>query len=80
MSTIHAATNNQNLLDAMPGAGDKDLRKNRSALNNIILTSTGAAKALEFILPEIKTIGFMADSVRIPTSTVSTFKERYIDS
>lgn len=86
MSTIHAATNNQNLLDAMPGAGDKDLRKNRSALNNIILTSTGAAKALEFILPEIKSIGFMADSVRIPTSTVSlvtlnlTFRTKLEDS
>lgn len=71
MSTIHAATNNQNLLDALPGQGAGDLRKNRSALNNIILTSTGAAKALEFILPEIKSIGFMADSVRIPTNTVS---------
>lgn len=71
MSTIHAATNNQNLLDALPAQGAGDLRKNRSALNNIILTSTGAAKALEFILPEIKSIGFMADSVRIPTNTVS---------
>ena len=86
MSTIHASTNNQNLLDAMPGNGDKDLRKNRSALNNIILTSTGAAKALEFILPEIKKIGFMADSVRIPTSTVSlvalnlTFRTKLEDS
>lgn len=71
MSTIHAATNNQNLLDALPAQGASDLRKTRSALNNIILTSTGAAKALEFILPEIKSIGFMADSVRIPTNTVS---------
>lgn len=71
MSTIHAATNNQKILDALPGQGASDLRKNRSALNNIILTSTGAAKALEFILPEIKSIGFMADSVRIPTNTVS---------
>ncbi len=71
MSTIHAATNNQNILDALPAQGAKDLRKSRSALNNIILTSTGAAKALEFILPEIKSIGFMADSVRIPTNTVS---------
>ncbi len=71
MSTIHAATNNQKILDALPAQGASDLRKNRSALNNIILTSTGAAKALEFILPEIKSIGFMADSVRIPTNTVS---------
>lgn len=71
MSTIHAATNNQNILDAIPGENASDLRKNRSAFNNIILTSTGAAKALEFVLPEIKSIGFMADSVRIPTNTVS---------
>jgi len=71
MSTIHSATNNQNILDGLPGQGATDLRRNRSALNNIILTSTGAAKALEFILPEIKAIGFMADSVRVPTSTVS---------
>lgn len=71
MSTIHAATNNQNILDALPAQNAKDLRKNRSIFNNIILTSTGAAKALEFILPEIKSIGFMADSVRVPTNTVS---------
>ncbi len=71
MSTIHAATNNQNILDAVPDENASDLRKNRSAFNNIILTSTGAAKALEFVMPGIKSIGFMADSVRIPTNTVS---------
>lgn len=71
MSTVHAATNNQNILDASPKAGSKDLRRNRSVFNNIIPTSTGAAIALEEILPEIKKIGFMADSVRVPTSTVS---------
>lgn len=71
MSTIHAATNNQNILDATPSDNASDLRKNRSVFNNIILTSTGAAKALEFVLPQIKSIGFMADSVRIPTNTVS---------
>lgn len=71
MSTVHAATNNQNILDAVPRAGASDLRKTRSVFNNIILTTTGAAIALEEILPEIKHIGFMADSVRIPTSTAS---------
>jgi glyceraldehyde 3-phosphate dehydrogenase len=71
MSTVHAATNNQNILDAVPKAGASDLRKSRSVFNNIILTTTGAASALEEILPEIKSIGFMADSVRIPTSTAS---------
>lgn len=71
MSTVHSATNNQDILDAVPGARSSDLRKNRAALNNIIPTSTGAAKALEEVLPQIKEFGFMADSVRVPTSTVS---------
>jgi len=71
MSTIHAATNTQNVLDAPPKASASDLRKNRSIMNNIILSTTGSAKALEQVMPEIKRVGFMADSVRIPTSTVS---------
>jgi glyceraldehyde 3-phosphate dehydrogenase len=71
MSTIHAATNTQSILDALPSSGEKDLRKNRSSLNNIVITSTGAAKALKYVIPEIKDIGFMADSIRIPTNTVS---------
>ncbi len=71
MSTIHAATNTQNVLDAVPKTGAKDLRKSRSVFNNIILSTTGAAQALEQVLPAIKKVGFMADSVRIPTNTVS---------
>lgn len=71
MSTVHAATNNQSILDGAPKAGSKDLRRNRSIFNNIIPTSTGAAIALEQILPEIKQVGFMADSVRVPTNTAS---------
>ncbi|MFH1833624.1 MAG: glyceraldehyde 3-phosphate dehydrogenase NAD-binding domain-containing protein [bacterium] len=71
MSTVHAATNSQPVLDAVPGAEATDLRKTRSAMNNIVLTSTNAAKALEQVMPEIARIGFMADSVRIPTSSVS---------
>ncbi|NLM21807.1 MAG: glyceraldehyde-3-phosphate dehydrogenase [Peptococcaceae bacterium] len=71
MSTVHAATNNQNILDAPPKEGQSDLRRNRSVFNNIIPTTTGAAIALEEILPEIKQIGFMADSVRVPVSTSS---------
>ena len=71
MSTVHSATNNQSILDSPPKAGTSDLRRNRSVMNNIIPTSTGAAIALEEILPEIKEIGFMADSIRVPTSTVS---------
>lgn len=71
MSTIHAATNTQSVLDSVPKTGASDLRKNRSVMNNIILSTTGSAKALEKVLPEIKRVGFMADSVRIPTNTVS---------
>ncbi|MCE5234917.1 MAG: glyceraldehyde 3-phosphate dehydrogenase NAD-binding domain-containing protein [Clostridiaceae bacterium] len=71
MTTVHAATNNQSILDAPPKAGSKDLRRNRAVFNNLIPTSTGAAIALEEIIPEIKRVGFMADSIRVPTSTVS---------
>lgn len=71
MSTVHAVTNSQSVLDTVPKAGEKDLRKNRSILNNIILTSTGAARALETVIPEVREIGFMADSVRVPIPTES---------
>jgi len=71
MSTIHAVTNSQSVLDSVPKAGEKDLRKNRSILNNIILTSTNAAKALAEVIPQVQNIGFMADSIRVPTSTMS---------
>ena len=71
MVTVHAATGSQEVLDRLPDAKAKDLRKNRSIMNNIILTSTGAAKALALVIPEMKRIGFIAESVRIPTSTGS---------
>ncbi len=71
MSTIHAATNTQSILDKTPKSGEKDLRKNRSTLNNIILTSTNAAEALMQVIPEVSDIGFMADSIRVPTTTES---------
>ncbi|MDR9500294.1 MAG: glyceraldehyde 3-phosphate dehydrogenase NAD-binding domain-containing protein [Desulfurivibrionaceae bacterium] len=71
MVTVHAATGSQKVLDSLPKTGDSDLRKNRSILNNIILTTTGAAKALRLVIPEMKDIGFIAESVRIPTSTGS---------
>ncbi len=71
MVTVHAATGSQQVLDRLPAAGATDLRKNRSILNNIILTTTGAAKALGLVIPEMKSIGFIAESVRIPTSTGS---------
>ncbi len=71
MATVHAATGSQQVLDRLPKTGAKDLRKNRSILNNIILTTTGAAKALQLVIPEMSTIGFIAESVRIPTATGS---------
>ncbi len=71
MATVHAATGSQQVLDRLPNALAKDLRKNRSILNNIILTTTGAANALQLVIPEIATIGFIAESVRIPTTTGS---------
>lgn len=71
MATVHAATGSQAVLDRMPKAGKKDLRKNRSIMNNIILTTTGAAKALRLVIPEMEQIGFIAESVRVPVASGS---------
>jgi glyceraldehyde 3-phosphate dehydrogenase len=66
MTTIHSYTNDQRILD-LP---HKDLRRARAAAVNIIPTSTGAAKALGKMIPELdgKMDGI---SVRVPTPTVS---------
>jgi glyceraldehyde 3-phosphate dehydrogenase len=71
MATVHAATGSQAVLDRLPKAGKADLRKNRSIMNNIILTTTGAAKALRLVIPEMREIGFIAESVRVPIATGS---------
>jgi glyceraldehyde 3-phosphate dehydrogenase (phosphorylating) len=71
MATVHAVTGSQAVLDRLPKAGARDLRKNRSIMDNIILTSTGAAKTLALVVPDMKKIGFIAESVRIPSSTGS---------
>ena len=71
MATVHAATGSQEVLDRLPKANKVDLRKNRSIINNIILTTTGAAKALRLVIPEMEEIAFIAESVRIPTSSGS---------
>jgi len=71
MATVHAATGSQQVLDRLPKSKAKDLRKNRSIMNNIILTTTGAAKTLQLVIPEMAGIGFIAESVRIPTATGS---------
>jgi glyceraldehyde 3-phosphate dehydrogenase len=71
MATVHAATGSQQVLDRLPKTGKTDLRKNRSIFNNIILTSTGAASALRLVIPEMEEIAFIAESVRVPTSSGS---------
>jgi glyceraldehyde 3-phosphate dehydrogenase len=71
MATAHAATSSQEVLDRLPKAGAKDLRKTRSIMNNIILTSTGAATTLALVIPEMNTIGLIAESVRVPLTTGS---------
>ncbi len=71
MTTVHAATSSQQVLDRAAKAKATDLRKNRSVFNNIILTTTGAAKALGLVIPEMKQIGFIAESVRVPVTSGS---------
>jgi glyceraldehyde 3-phosphate dehydrogenase len=66
MTTIHSYTNDQNVLD-FP---HKDLRRARAAALNMIPTSTGAAKAIGLVLPELKgkLDGY---AMRVPTPNVS---------
>lgn len=66
MTTIHAYTNDQQILDKR----HKDPRRARAAAENIVPTTTGAAKAVALVLPELKgkLNGF---SVRVPVPTVS---------
>jgi glyceraldehyde 3-phosphate dehydrogenase len=66
MTTIHSYTNDQNILD-LP---HKDLRRARAAALNMIPTTTGAAKAVSLVVPELKG-KFDGFAVRVPTPTVS---------
>jgi len=66
MTTIHSYTNDQRILD-LP---HKDLRRARAAALNLIPTSTGAAKAISNVIPELK--GKLDGiAIRVPTPTVS---------
>ena len=68
MTTIHAYTNDQVILD-FP---HKDLRRARAAATNIIPTSTGAAKAISLVLPELKgKLDGYALRVPVPTGSVT---------
>lgn len=66
MTTIHSYTGDQRLLDAP----HKDLRRARAAALSLIPTSTGAAKAVGLVLPELKG-KFNGISIRVPTPNVS---------
>ena len=66
MTTVHCSTNDQRLLD-LP---HKDLRRARAAALSIIPTSTGAAKALHLVIPELKG-KLHGYSLRVPTPDVS---------
>ena len=66
MTTIHAVTTSQKILDM----ADKDMRRARSCMQNMIPTTTGAAKAVGLVIPEIK--GKLTGmAVRVPIPTVS---------
>jgi glyceraldehyde 3-phosphate dehydrogenase len=66
MNTIHSYTNDQRILDV----AHKDPRRARAAGLNIIPTTTGAAKALSLVIPDLKG-KFDGFSLRVPTPTVS---------
>jgi glyceraldehyde 3-phosphate dehydrogenase len=67
MTTIHAYTNDQNILDVKHS---KDLRRARAAAVNMIPTTTGAAKAIGLVLPQLQG-RLHGQSVRVPTPNVS---------
>ncbi len=66
MTTVHSYTNDQRILDAP----HKDLRRARAAAMNIIPTTTGAARALSLVIPDMAG-RFDGYSLRVPTPTVS---------
>jgi glyceraldehyde 3-phosphate dehydrogenase len=66
MTTVHAYTGDQNLLDGP----HRDLRRARSAAQSIVPTTTGAARAVALVLPELKG-RFDGFALRVPTATVS---------
>ncbi len=75
MTTIHSYTNDQKILDQV----HKDMRRARAAAMNIIPTSTGAARALGEVIPELK--GKLdGSSIRVPTPNVSLIDLTFVPS
>lgn len=75
MTTVHAYTNDQNILDG----SHKDLRRARAAAVSMVPTTTGAAKAIGLVIPELA--GRLAGSaVRVPTPNVSMIDLKFIAS
>ncbi|HSQ65790.1 MAG TPA: type I glyceraldehyde-3-phosphate dehydrogenase [Polyangiaceae bacterium] len=68
MTTVHSYTNDQHVLDVPHRKGD--LRRARAAAQNMIPSSTGAAKALSEVIPELKG-KFDGQAIRVPTMDVS---------
>jgi len=75
MTTIHAYTGDQSTVDTL----HKDLRRARAAALSMIPTSTGAAKAVGLVLPELK--GKLdGTSIRVPTANVSVIDLKFVAS
>jgi glyceraldehyde 3-phosphate dehydrogenase len=73
MTTIHSYTGDQSTVDTL----HKDLRRARAAALNMIPTSTGAAKAVGLVMPELK--GKLdGTSVRVPTPNVSMIDFKFV--
>jgi glyceraldehyde 3-phosphate dehydrogenase len=70
MTTVHALTNNQSVVDSAPFGEDIDMRRSRAAGYNMSPTTTGAAKATTKVIPELEGL-FDGIAVRVPIITGS---------
>lgn len=75
MTTIHAYTGDQNLVDG----SHKDMRRARAAALSMVPTSTGAAKAIGLVLPEIEG-KLQGSAIRVPTPNVSLVDLTFVSS
>ncbi len=70
MTTVHSVTAEQNIVDGLPPKMHPDMRRARAALINIVPTSTGAAKAVTEVVPELRG-KFDGLAIRVPSIDVS---------